>query len=116
MTKALTLRQIVSRFPCAACPPPAEEDLRWVLENLNQAPRRCDPHHVTSVGAGGQDVPENLMPLCRRHHDEVEEPGKGMGWMIDRYPGVKAWLEIARRWDVFDRVATKAVAKRKGKR
>jgi len=29
-----------------------------------------DPHHRLSVGSGGPDA-ENLVPLCRLHHDEV---------------------------------------------
>ncbi len=27
-----------------------------------------DVHHITSKGAGGSDVKENLVTLCRKHH------------------------------------------------
>jgi 5-methylcytosine-specific restriction endonuclease McrA len=30
-----------------------------------------DAHHITHRGAGGDDVEENLITLCRRHHDMV---------------------------------------------
>jgi hypothetical protein len=29
---------------------------------------RVDPHHLRTRGAGGDDVEENLMALCRMHH------------------------------------------------
>lgn len=32
-------------------------------------------HHVKSVGSGGDDVPQNLMPLCPEHHFEVHTIG-----------------------------------------
>ena len=28
-----------------------------------------DPHHITNRGAGGDDAEENLITLCRWHHD-----------------------------------------------
>ena len=30
-----------------------------------------DAHHITSRGAGGDDVKENLISLCRVHHNMV---------------------------------------------
>ena len=32
-----------------------------------------DPHHVKSIGAGGQDA--DCVPLCRWHHTEVHQIG-----------------------------------------
>lgn len=32
---------------------------------------RLDPHHVLRKSQGGQDSPENLVTLCRAHHDWV---------------------------------------------
>jgi site-specific DNA-cytosine methylase len=32
-----------------------------------------DPHHITNVGAGGEDTPENTITLCRRHHNDAQE-------------------------------------------
>jgi hypothetical protein len=98
------LLKLISKLPCMACEPPLQEDLNWVLENLDIAPRRSDPHHVTSRGAGGDDTPENLMPLCRRHHNEWEDPFKGPKFVIENYPGVKIWLTEAGRFDVFERL------------
>ena len=31
-----------------------------------------DPHHILSRGAGGDDALENIITLCRRHHDLVK--------------------------------------------
>ena len=28
-----------------------------------------DPHHIISRGAGGGDEPQNIIALCRRHHN-----------------------------------------------
>ena len=28
-----------------------------------------DPHHIINRGAGGDDAKENLITLCRHHHD-----------------------------------------------
>lgn len=27
-----------------------------------------DVHHITNKGAGGNDTPDNLVTLCRKHH------------------------------------------------
>lgn len=35
----------------------------------------CDAHHIRSRGAGGDDTADNLMPLCRDHHQEVHRVG-----------------------------------------
>ena len=32
-----------------------------------------DPHHIKSKGSGGGDVPENLITLCRGHHNEAQD-------------------------------------------
>lgn len=32
-----------------------------------------DPHHIKSVGSGGKDAVENLITLCRKHHDDAQE-------------------------------------------
>jgi len=32
-----------------------------------------DIHHITHMGAGGDDVPENLIKLCRKHHSEAHD-------------------------------------------
>lgn len=60
-----------------------------------------DPHHVTSKGAGGDDVWTNLMPLCRECHQEWHQ--KGPGYMIRTYPAIQYWLEGASRYDVLEK-------------
>lgn len=35
--------------------------------------RPVDPAHVTSRAQGGCDAPECVVPLCRRHHSELDE-------------------------------------------
>ena len=32
-----------------------------------------DPHHIKSVGSGGANTAENLITLCRKHHNEAQE-------------------------------------------
>ncbi len=32
-------------------------------------------HHIKSRGAGGHDIPENLIPLCIRCHTEIHMIG-----------------------------------------
>ncbi len=43
----------------------------------------CDAHHLKSRGAGGDDVPENLISLCRRHHCEAHRIGRRK--FLDKY-------------------------------
>jgi hypothetical protein len=58
-----------------------------------------DAHHVTSVGAGGDDVADNVMPLCRQHHAAVHQ----YGWSksCKKYPGVYKWLLAHGRDDIL---------------
>jgi len=39
-------------------------------------------HHIKSVGARGDDVPDNLMPLCVEHHNEIHH---GRSTFISNY-------------------------------
>lgn len=78
------LIESVRKLPCMAC-----------FEIANEA------HHVTTVGAGGDDVAENLLPVCHVHHMEIH---KG-GWKraIGKYPAIRSWLEAAGRFDILER-------------
>ena len=58
----------------------------------------CDPAHVKSRGARGDDVPENVMPLCRVHHDEQ---GHGIVTFVLKYPKVLEYLQL-RGWEVIE--------------
>lgn len=78
------LLDYIKTLPCMAC---------------GQMP--TDPAHVTSVGAGGDDVAVNVMPLCRQHH--TEQHSKGWSHMVKNYIGVNRWLTKAKREDILNR-------------
>lgn len=79
-----------------------------VLENARRQPCRCcnrkgvDPHHVTSVGAMGDDTYDNVIPLCREHH--VMWHKEGLGAMYRKFQGVRDWLWIMQRHDVVEKL------------
>lgn len=101
-----SLLELVSKIPCLACPPWPDDQVYDYLESLRagaKPPRVSDPHHVTSRGAGGGDTADNVMPLCRTHHDEWDAPWKGPSFVIGTYPRVRSWLEYAGRQDILDR-------------
>lgn len=61
-----------------------------------------DAHHVTHQGAGGGDIATNLMPLCRRAHQEWHKIGPYK--MCEKYPSILEWLIRAGRDDVLERM------------
>lgn len=86
---------------------------RELLETVRKLPCMCcgkqapafaiEAHHITTRGAGGDDVADNLMPLCGEHHREWHAPYKGPSYLIRKYPCVRIWLEFAERWDILGR-------------
>lgn len=48
-------------------------------------------HHIKSRGAGGDDVEENLIPLCHVHHSEIHQIGRRS--MLNKYPWLSEYLE-----------------------
>jgi hypothetical protein len=58
-----------------------------------------DAHHITTRAAGGDDVPENLIPLCRAHHSMWHQ--MGAAYMVSKFPCVKHWLKGAGREDIL---------------
>ena len=66
-----------------------------------------DAHHVTTVKAGGNDEPSNLMNLCRSHHQEIHKFGYGK--MIEIYSVVGTWLKVNNRDDILDRIERAAL-------
>ena len=62
------------------------EEWREIVR-AKQGPCRCaelepcagsiEYHHVRSRGQGGGDTPDNIVPLCTRHHSQVTARQKG---------------------------------------
>lgn len=50
----------------------------------------CDPHHIKSVGSGGSDVEDNLIPLCREHHTDIHK--LGLNRMAAKFSSLSIWL------------------------
>lgn len=63
--------------------------------------RGAEAHHVSSRGSGGDDVENNLMPLCRICHTKIHQYGAVK--MGEKYIAVKNWLIAHGRQDVLDR-------------
>lgn len=86
----------VRRIPCLGCVDEHPEKLQDIREAIERGEHMQSlPHHVKSRGAGGDDVPENLMPLCLKHHTEIHKVGEHT--MSGRYPTIGHWLQIARK-------------------
>lgn len=47
-------------------------------------------HHIKSKGSGGDDVPENLIPLCTGHHMEIHS--KGVQYMMVKHPEIRHYF------------------------
>jgi hypothetical protein len=45
----------------------------WGLRAQDGCSSGLDVHHIDTKGAGGDDVPENLITLCRKHHQQAQE-------------------------------------------
>lgn len=60
-----------------------------------------DPDHITTRGAGGDDVAINIWPVCRDHH--TERHNKGLPHMIRTYRSCEIWLTQAGREDVLEK-------------
>jgi len=81
---------------------------RRVLDHVKSQPclicgslHGTDPHHVTSVGAGGKDTLDNVMPLCRRHHTLFH--CRGLYEFIIEHPSVMEWLRKNNREDIISK-------------
>jgi hypothetical protein len=82
-----------------AVPKPQRIVDRKLLAEVRQAPccirdcmERAEPAHIKSRGAGGDDTPENVSPICHGHHMEQHT----LGWpeFRRRHPEAKSWAEI----------------------
>ena len=54
--------------------------------------------HITTRGAGGDDVVSNLLPTCRLHHRMRHD--HGIKFMMDTFPRYRQWLIDHGRDDV----------------
>jgi hypothetical protein len=52
--------------------------------------------HIKSRGAGGSDVPKNLVPICESHH-EFEQHIIGWRRFREKHPEVANYAELKRR-------------------
>jgi len=43
----------------------------WGLEAKDGCVGMLAPHHIKTRGSGGDDVPENMIVLCKKHHDQA---------------------------------------------
>lgn len=58
-------------------------------------------HHLNTVGAGGDDIVDNLVPLCRKHHTEIHW---GLSKFVENHPKFLNWLQAHNRWDLIDKI------------
>lgn len=61
--------------------------------------QQAETAHIKSRGAGGSDIPENLLPLCRRHHSEQHQIG--FVRFSRKYSRV-AWKLLELGWEVVN--------------
>lgn len=80
----------VRALPCLAC---ASRDPHGARSAIGEDWVRSHAHHVISRGAGGGDVPENVMPLCVEHHNQWHLYGKP--YMRKEFAVIDVWMEIA---------------------
>lgn len=61
--------------------------------------RGCDPDHIKTRGSGGDDIPTNIVPQCRRHHSDRH----ALGWVrfLEKYPSARLALE-AKGWEIVE--------------
>ncbi len=63
----------------------------------------CDPCHITSVGSGGDDTRDNVIPLLNELHCEAHE--KGWAHMARKYWQIRLWLLRMGRWDILSKIS-----------
>lgn len=52
--------------------------------------KEVDMHHIKTQGSGGCDADYNLVPLCRRHHQEIGSIGTNK--FVEKYVMFEAFL------------------------
>ena len=61
-------------------------------------------HHITSVGAGGGDSVDNLLPVCAKHHNEIH---MSQIKFMEKYPIYIRFLRALDRFDVIEKLYSK---------
>ena len=84
------LLETVRALPCMAC---ALKDPRGARAAIDEGTSRSHPHHLITVKNHGNDVAENVIPLCPPHHRMVHD--KGLIWFSQEFPIIEAWLVSA---------------------
>lgn len=87
--KSNAVLELVRARPCLACP-----------TNGQRHPTEAD--HITTRGAGGGDVQNNVWPLCTKHHRMRHE--QGLMLMVSCFPACAKWLVDHERMDILDAV------------
>ncbi len=65
---------------------------------------QVDSAHIKSRGSGGSMEPNNLLPLCRLHHQRQHQ--LGFARMCDDYPALRSALE-ERGWEIREEFGIK---------
>lgn len=70
----------------------------------------CDPSHAKTRGARGDDVPENIFPVCNDHH---REHGRiGIVTFAEKYPAVMKWY-VKNGWEIIEQGGRKRMIRPK---
>ena len=87
---------------------------RELLDEIKSSPcvvcgAGSDPAHIKSRGAGGDDVADNLLALCRRHHSEQH----ALGWsgFVGKYPAVE-WILDGKGWVVEEQMGRRRLVRK----
>lgn len=57
------------------------DEIRSMECSVCGAPPPSDAHHMKTKGSGGGDTLENLVSLCRKHHQEIHTLGRKTWWI-----------------------------------
>lgn len=85
-----------------------EVTLHNVISVLGRCPCPADggPHHVVSRAKGGSDLADNLLDICRLHHDRVTWPYRHGKLVIRARPGEPASF-VCEVWYACDKWAAR---------
>lgn len=88
-----SLLESVRKLPCLGCITAENLDTVRAAISDNDGRTLSHPHHLKTVGSGGDDVAENVVPLCQKHHIEIH--ASGISAMARKYPLFASWLDGA---------------------